>query len=146
MPGLLEQLQLHYARITASFATPQAEGESEHERAAELKEAGGELAKELTEIEEALYQTSSKSRQDPLNYPIRLNDKLAGVYGKASHGDNAPTESMQRVRSELSAAIQFQLERLVSLYENALAEWEDAVSELDLPVIEVPQVEPDIED
>ena len=119
---------------------------SEHERAAELKEAGGELAKELTEIEEALYQTSSKSRQDPLNYPIRLNDKLAGVYGKASHGDNAPTESMQRVRSELSAAIQFQLERLVSLYENALAEWEDAVSELDLPVIEVPQVEPDIED
>ena len=82
------------------------------ERAPGLKETGSEIAEELTEVEEALYQTQSKSRQDPLNFPIRLNDKLAGVYGVASRGDRAPTESTKAVRAELSAAIDAQLGRL----------------------------------
>jgi hypothetical protein len=32
---------------------------------------------EMQEIEETLYQTKNRSGQDPLNYPIRLNNKLA---------------------------------------------------------------------
>ena len=45
----------------------------------------------LTEAERALYQTKNESRQDPLNFPIRLNDKLAGVMFGAAFGDNPPT-------------------------------------------------------
>jgi hypothetical protein len=37
------------------------------------------LSEKLTNIEEALYQTKNQSNQDPLNYPIRLNNKLASL-------------------------------------------------------------------
>jgi len=53
--------------------------------------AATELDKKMTAVEEALYQTKNKSSQDPLNYPIRLNDKLAGVADSAATGSWAPT-------------------------------------------------------
>ena len=40
---------------------------------------GGALIGELTEVEEALYQTKNRSNQDPLNFPIRLNNRLASL-------------------------------------------------------------------
>ena len=55
----------------------------------------------LRAIEEALYQTQNESRQDPLNFPIRLNDKLAGVMLSAAIGDHPPTASAVAVRDEL---------------------------------------------
>jgi len=41
-----------------------------------LTEAIDAFVERITAIEEALYQTKNESRQDPLNYPIRLNNKL----------------------------------------------------------------------
>ena len=46
-----------------------------------VAEAAGALATKLTAVEEALYQTKNRSRQDPLNFPIRLNNKLAALAG-----------------------------------------------------------------
>ena len=51
---------------------------------------------DMTAIEEALYQTKNKSRQDPLNFPIRLNDKLAGLAGISEWGDWRPTDQASR--------------------------------------------------
>ncbi|MEO0663829.1 MAG: glycosyl hydrolase, partial [Planctomycetota bacterium] len=45
-------------------------------------------------VEETLYQTKNQSRQDPLNFPIRLTDKLAGVRGGAMRGEFGPTAQM----------------------------------------------------
>ena len=42
----------------------------------ELKTMIKELTKELKTMEEKLYQTQNESRQDPLNFPIRLNNKI----------------------------------------------------------------------
>ncbi len=44
-----------------------------------LVESSTKLRESLGDIEQSLYQTKMESRQDPLNFPIRLNDKLAGV-------------------------------------------------------------------
>ena len=52
----------------------------------QLKEASDELLEKMKTIEETLYQTKNQSRQDPLNFPIRLNNKLAGVKGTVQRG------------------------------------------------------------
>src|SRR4029453_14888213 len=46
----------------------------------------------LTAVEEELYQTKNQSSQDPLNYPIRLNNKLAALNGVVGGSDFAPTD------------------------------------------------------
>ena len=44
-----------------------------------VSDAAKELAKKLTAVEEELYQTKNRSSQDPLNYPIKLNNKIAAL-------------------------------------------------------------------
>jgi hypothetical protein len=80
-------------------------------------DAANDLDKKMTAVEEALYQTKNKSSQDPLNYPIRLNDKLAGVADSAALGANAPTAQQIAVRDELVAVINEQLAKLKSIWE-----------------------------
>lgn len=63
----------------------------------------------LTDIEKALYQTQNKSGQDPLNFPIRLTNKLAHLNSLVQIGDAKPTASMYEVRDELSKRIDAEL-------------------------------------
>jgi photosystem II stability/assembly factor-like uncharacterized protein len=79
-------------------------------------DAANDLDKKMTAVEEALYQTKNKSSQDPLNYPIRLNDKLAGVADSAALGANPPTAQQIAVRDELMVAINDQLAKLKSIW------------------------------
>src|SRR5437762_14223156 len=46
-----------------------------------INDAASSLKKNLTSVEESLYQTKNRSSQDPLNFPIRLNNKLAALAG-----------------------------------------------------------------
>lgn len=65
----------------------------------------------LREIEETLYQTKNQSGQDPLNFPIRLNNKLAHLSAIVGNGDYRPTDQAQAVRQELIEKIDVQLAR-----------------------------------
>ncbi len=89
-----------------------------------IREAAEALKVELSGVEEALYQTKMESRQDPLNFPIRLNDKLAGVAGAAGTGDFPPTASGVAVRDELVAAIDVQLAKLKEIVGERLPAFE----------------------
>jgi photosystem II stability/assembly factor-like uncharacterized protein len=82
--------------------------------------AANDLDKKMTAVEEALYQTKNKSSQDPLNYPIRLNDKLAGVGDSAASGPYAPTAQQIEVRDELVAQIDIQLAKLKAIWDTDL--------------------------
>jgi len=66
----------------------------------------------ITQVEEAIYQTKNKSGQDPLNYPIRLNDKLAGVFSTVMGGNFRPTDQSYEVFDRLSAELEAQLKEL----------------------------------
>jgi photosystem II stability/assembly factor-like uncharacterized protein len=83
-----------------------------------IAEAAESFKKKLTEVEEELYQTRNKSEQDPLNYPIRLNDKLGHLAGVVGSAEGAPTEQAHAVWRDLSARVDAQLSR----FEQALAE------------------------
>lgn len=76
------------------------------------------LLARLATVEAELYQVKNQSRQDPLNYPIKLNDKLAGLIGVIDSADAAPTEGARAVFSDLSGQLAQQLAAL----EAALAE------------------------
>jgi hypothetical protein len=107
----------------------------------EVREAAEALVKRLTEIEETLYQTKAQSPQDPLNFPIRLNDKLANLLGLASIGDFRPTDSMLAVRDELSAAIDAELARLRAVWEADLAEVNRLAAEAGVAAVMLPAEE-----
>lgn len=82
--------------------------------------AANDLDKKMTAVEEALYQTKNKSSQDPLNYPIRLNDKLAGVGDSAASGPYSPTAQQIAVRDELVAQINIELAKLKAIWDTDL--------------------------
>ncbi len=85
-----------------------------------IVDAAKDLDKKMTTIEEALYQTKNRSSQDPLNFPIRLNDKLAAVASSAASGDFAPTAQQKAVYTELVTKIDAQLSALRALWEKDL--------------------------
>ncbi|NER13124.1 glycosyl hydrolase [Leptobacterium flavescens] len=87
------------------------------DRLKDLLEKVKELKKQFTEIEEALYQTKNRSNQDPLNFPIRLTNKLGAIASLVTIGDFPPTEQDQAVARELTQKINAQLvsfDKLVS--------------------------------
>ncbi len=98
-------------------------------------DAAKDLDKKMTAVEEALYQTKLKSSQDPLNYPIRLNDKLAGVGDSASAGAFAPTAQQIAVRDELVQKIDAQLTILKSIWDNDLPAFNKLVRDQNVPAV-----------
>lgn len=67
---------------------------------------------ELTTIENNIHQTKNKSVQDPLNYGIRLNNRLAHLMVEQAQGDFRPTQQGEEVRQELSQKIDATLQTL----------------------------------
>jgi len=78
----------------------------------EIKTMADSITRKLTVVEEALYQTKSKSGQDVLNFPIRLNDKLAGLFNVASSGETVPSTQVKETFAELGSQSGLQLEKL----------------------------------
>ncbi len=60
---------------------------------------------QMKSIEEQLYQTKNRSGQDPLNFPVRLTNKLAHLNSLVSTGYYAPTDQMEAVRKEITGKI-----------------------------------------
>jgi hypothetical protein len=95
------------------------------------------LIRQLTAIEEALYQTKSKSSEDMLNFPIRLNDKLSGVYGFAADGNAQPSKQARDVFELLKTQADRQLDRLKTLLQSDLPTLNKLIYERQVPVISV---------
>ena len=101
----------------------------------DIKEAGEKLVKDLTEIEKRLYQTQNQSPQDPLNFPIRLNNRLSSLVGVVSTGDFRPTEQAIAVRDTLIAEIDDQLSELSSILGDGIDEFNSKVNAAEVPAI-----------
>lgn len=100
-----------------------------------LKAAETAASAAFTSIEETLYQTKSKSRQDPLNYPIRLTDKLLGVLSATNRAEFGPTDGQRDVAAQLSAAIKVELKRFEDARSRHVAEFNKLARELAAPHI-----------
>ena len=81
-------------------------------KAGPVKGARKDLLARLSQIEEELYQVKNQSGQDPLNFPIRLNNRLAALGRSVETGDARPTAGSYQVFKELSAELDRQLAEL----------------------------------
>jgi photosystem II stability/assembly factor-like uncharacterized protein len=88
---------------------------------ADLVLDGVSLVDAMTSVEGEIYQYRNQSRQDPLNFPIKLNNQLAGLLGVIQSADAAPTVQSYAVFDELSARLNELLGSLSGLITGELA-------------------------
>ncbi len=79
---------------------------------AAFKAKADAFASQLSAVESEIYQVKNQSGQDPLNYPIKLNNKIAALSGVAASSDARPTDQTREVFKILSAQLDAQLARL----------------------------------
>ena len=103
----------------------------------EIKQMSDSLGKELTAVEEKLHQTKAKSGQDVLNYPIRLDDKLGGVYDMVSSGNMAPSKQARDVYAELATQVDAELSKLKGILDGGIKAFNKLVREKELPTVVV---------
>jgi len=100
-----------------------------------IADAGNSLTRKLTDVEEALYQTKNQSSQDPLNFPIRLNNKLAALMGVVARSETPPNDQSIEVYNELSGQIDAQLQKLSQIMKTDVPAFNQLVKEQNIPAI-----------
>ena len=109
-------------------------GEVKHK---ELINYANSLLKEMTTVEETLYQTKSKSNQDPLNFPIRLNNKLAHLNSLTRIGSYAPTQQAIDFKNEINKKIDQELAKLYDLFDNKVKVLNQKVKDSQIDLIQL---------
>ncbi|MCC6349982.1 MAG: glycosyl hydrolase [Candidatus Eisenbacteria bacterium] len=97
--------------------------------------AANALTKKLTAAEEALYQTRNKSSQDPLNYPVRLNNKLSQLTDTVDGADAPPTDQAAAVYADVAARIDEQLAVIREALGPGLDAFNKLVRDRELPAV-----------
>lgn len=103
----------------------------------ELKKLGKAIIKEMGDIEKALYQTKNESGQDPLNFPIRLNNKLGHLASLSGMGNFRPTDSSLAFYDEVTGLIDEQLAMLNDLFGARINEFNQKVKEADIDAVKL---------
>lgn len=79
---------------------------------AEVRTAGEQLTQALAAVEETVYQVKNQSGQDPLNFPIRTNNRLASLLRVAVSGEGRPTSNVEPIFNDLVAELKAETDRL----------------------------------
>jgi len=98
-----------------------------------------EIDSTLSHIEKTLYQTKNKSNQDPLNFPIRLTNKLAHLNSLAQIGDGRPAQQMYSVRDELIEKIDVQLDNYKLIKDKNISELNALIKSQIKDFIKIPE-------
>ncbi|MGP8243300.1 MAG: VPS10 domain-containing protein [Bryobacteraceae bacterium] len=106
---------------------------------AKVAGAAKALSGKLTAIEEDLYQTKNRASEDPLNFPIKLNNKLAYVMGEIESSDNQPTAQSYVVYEDLATDVNGKLRSLNGLLTTDLAAFNKLVRDANIPAVPAPK-------
>jgi photosystem II stability/assembly factor-like uncharacterized protein len=90
------------------------------EKNKDINDAIRTFEEELKTIENDIHQTQNRSVQDPLNYGIKLNNRLAHLMSEQAQGDFRPTQQGEEVRSKLTQEVDAQLGKLKTTIETNL--------------------------
>jgi photosystem II stability/assembly factor-like uncharacterized protein len=105
-----------------------------------VADAAKALIGKLTAVEEELYQTKNRASEDPLNYPIKLNNKLAYVMGVVESSDNQPTAQSYMVYEDVATKVNGELKTLNGLLTTDLAAFNKLVHDQNIPAVQAPAV------
>jgi hypothetical protein len=85
-----------------------------------VQSSAKDFSSKITAVEEALYQTKNRSGQDPLNFPIRLGNRISALRRSLETGDAKPTSGAYKVFEELSKELDAELAKLNQLMTGVL--------------------------
>jgi photosystem II stability/assembly factor-like uncharacterized protein len=88
---------------------------------ARLKSAGDALTARLSAVEEEIYQVRNQAGQDPLNFPIKINNRLASLLGVVNRGDGKPIGNAAPIFADLSGELKVQTDRLDQILRTQLS-------------------------
>ncbi len=78
----------------------------------DIKAQAAMVRDNLSAVEAEIYQVRNRSNQDPLNYPIRINNKLAALLGLVEGSESRPTDQSYVVFRRLAGLLDEQIEQL----------------------------------
>jgi photosystem II stability/assembly factor-like uncharacterized protein len=113
-------------RAQLNTVVEKVKGDESKEDIVKMAEA---IDEKISRIEKELYQTKNQSRQDPLNYPIKLNNKLANVGSQASYGNYRPTQQAYDFKKEVTQKIDDQLGQFREVVSDDLPEFNQLVQQ-----------------
>jgi len=104
-----------------------------------VADAANRLLQKLTAVEEDLYQTKNRAAEDPLNFPIKLNNKLAYLMGTVESSDNQPTAQSYVLSEELATQANAKLKELNGLLTTDLAAFNKLMHDQNIPAVQAPK-------
>lgn len=103
----------------------------------ELIDFADDISKRVSEIENNLYQTKNRSNQDPLNFPIKLNNKLGHLNSLTSMGNFKPTDQAIAFKDEVTKEIDAELSKVYSIFEKDVKELNQKVKDSGIDLIQL---------
>jgi len=103
---------------------------------ATLERLAGRLDADLSAVEGDIYQVRNQSNQDPLNFPIKVNNRLANLMTMAQRGDGRPTSNMPEIFRILSDELAGYTKRLTEIWRRDLPAVNAELERLGLPPLD----------
>ena len=93
------------------------------------------LTEELSIVENNIHMTKNQSYQDPLNYGIRINNRLAFLMSDQQRGDFPPTDQAVAFKKEVEGELAVELNALQQIYEGPLNKLNKAIEEKGIGIL-----------
>jgi hypothetical protein len=90
---------------------------------------------QIANVEDSLYQTKNRSGEDPLNFPVRINNQMAALLGFVENGERRPPKQSYDVFAVLDPKLQMELARYKRVMDANLAKINAALKAAGLPEI-----------
>ncbi len=118
------------------------------ERAASMGAAAGfgaaakAFEDQLSNVEDSIYNTRNQSGEDPLNFPIRINNQMAALLGFVNGGERRPPAQSYEVYKLLEPKLALELARYKRVMDANLAKINAALKAAGQPIIVPTTTEP----
>lgn len=109
----------------------------DEEQYQEITDMANEIDENMTKVEEELYQTKNQSRQDPLNFPIRLNNKLGHLNNVVGGGDYPPTDQAVEVKNEMTAKIKAEIQKWETIKNTEIPKLNEKVKQMNINAVNI---------
>jgi len=100
-----------------------------------LKAAADAFSKHVSDVEEAIYKVRNQSGQDPLNFPIKINNRLGTLLQTVSTGDGKPIGAARPIFNDLSGELKVETDRLSKVLADDLTKLNAELKRLGLPEV-----------
>ncbi|HEU4989151.1 MAG TPA: glycosyl hydrolase [Gemmatimonadaceae bacterium] len=102
---------------------------------ATLKQLGERLDDHAGAIEANIYQVKNQSGQDPLNFPIKINNRIATLLSSVNQGDGRPIGNAEPIFTYLTGKLKVQTDALAKVWATDLAAFNAQAKKLGLPPV-----------